>query len=228
MCSPMTTETSLIRERLETLPRAALLTLAVSLLALPGFAFLARRVGVGDLAVVRVAVQWTIALAVVALATRLEGRSLAALGFRRPGWVDLGYLLVTAVATLLVFVATGPLIESLGLPVRDGATAMSAGATLAVALLGAVTTGVVEEILFRGYPIERLIDATGSPLVAGAVTWGAFTLAHAAYWPLGNLLQVSLAAAVLTGAYLRRRNLVPVVGAHVLVWAFAVLGQFYG
>lgn len=55
-----------------------------------------------------------------------------------------------------------------------------------------------------------------------------FTLAHGAYWPLGNLLQVSLAAAVLTGVYLRRRPLVPVVGAHALVWAFAVLGQFYG
>ncbi len=38
----------------------------------------------------------------------------------------------------------------------------------------------------------------------------------------------SLVAAVFTVVYLRRRTLAPVVGTHVLVWAFSVLGQFYG
>lgn len=224
----MTTDTRRSRIPLEQLPPAALITLTISLFALPGFAVLTRRVATPDLAVFQFGVQWAIALAVVALATRVEGRSLPSLGFRRPEWVDLAYLLATAVATLLVFVVTGPIIESFGLPVRDGATAMGGGGALAVALASAVTAGVVEEILFRGYPIERLLDATGSPLVAGGITWGVFTLAHAVYWPLGNLIQVSVVAAVLTVVYLRRRTLVPVVGAHTLVWVFAVLGQFYG
>lgn len=219
--------TDMQRSRAGQLPAEALVTLAISLFALPGFALLTRHVDAPDPTIFGLAVQWVVVLAVVALATRVEGRTLASLGFRRPAWVDLGYLLGTAVATLLVFVATPPLIESLGLSVRDGATATTNG-TLALALLSAITTGVVEEILFRGYPIERLLDATGSALVAGGVTWGAFTLAHAVYWPLGNLLQVSVVAAVLTAVYLHRRTLVPVIGAHTLVWVFAVLGQFYG
>lgn len=42
------------------------------------------------------------------------------------------------------------------------------------------------------------------------------------------MLQTALVAAILTGVYLRRRTLVPVVGAHVLVWVFAVLGRVFG
>jgi membrane protease YdiL (CAAX protease family) len=105
---------------------------------------------------------------------------------------------------------------------------VAAGAGLGVALAGAVTTGVVEELLFRGYPIECLLDYTDSALVAGGTTWVVFTVAHAAVWPVGNLLQIAAVAAVLTVVYLRRRTLVPVAGAHALVWILAVLGQFYG
>ncbi|WP_338041830.1 CPBP family glutamic-type intramembrane protease [Natrialba taiwanensis] len=64
-------------------------------------------------------------------------------------------------------------------------------------------------------------------LSPGGITWIAFTVAHALNWPLGSLLQTALVAAVLTVVYLRRRTLVPVAGAHVLVWVFAALGQFY-
>ena len=55
-----------------------------------------------------------------------------------------------------------------------------------------------------------------------------FTAVHALNWLLGSLLQTALVSAILTVVYLRRRTLAPVIGAHVLVWAFAALGQFYG
>jgi membrane protease YdiL (CAAX protease family) len=224
----MATEKRSLRAQLGELPRVAVLTLALSLLALPAVAFAVRLLELNVSPVEEVAIRWAVALAVVGLTTRVERRSQAALGLRRPTAVDAVYLLGTTVATLFVFVATDPLVAALGLATRDGAGAMSADTTLAVGLLGAVTTGVVEELLYRGYPIERLLDATERPLVAGGLTWGVFTLAHATYWPLGNLVQVAAVAAVLTAVYLRRRTLVPVVGAHVLVWTLAVLGQVYG
>lgn len=224
----MATDTRSPAAKLARLSPESVLTLALSLLAVPGVAALAARLDLGLAPVAEVAVQWGVAAAVVGLAVGVEGRSLAALGVRRPSWVDLGYLLATALATLFVFAATDPLVAALGLPLRNGAGAMTTDAGLGVALLAAVTAGVVEELLFRGYPIERLLDATDSALMAGGLTWGAFTLAHATYWPLGNLVQVAATAAVLTVVYLRRRTLFPVVGAHVLVWVLAVLGQFYG
>lgn len=92
----------------------------------------------------------------------------------------------------------------------------------------AVTTGIVEEVLYRGYAIERLIEYTESSIIAGGVSWGTFTLAHAVVWPVGNLVQVATVSAIFTLVYTRRRSLFPVIGAHVLVWCLAVLGQIYG
>ncbi|WP_135854318.1 CPBP family intramembrane glutamic endopeptidase [Halorussus salinus] len=210
------------------IPPPTALGLVVSLLALPGFAWATTAFDLALSPVVFVAVQWAVALVVVALAVGVENRSLASVGFRRPERTDALAFAGTVVAAMVVFAATDPLVGALGLPIRDDAGTLSAGIGLSVALARAVTTGVVEEILFRGYPVERLLDFTDSPLLAGGTTWGVFTTAHAVVWPLGNLVQISAVAAVFTAVYLRRRTLVPVVGAHVAVWTLSVLGQFYG
>ncbi len=173
-------------------------------------------------------IHWGVALIVVGIAVKGEGLAVADLGFRRPAPVDLGYIVVTAIGILLVYAGTPPLIEALGLPVSESGGLVSTSAGIGVAIAYAVTIGTVEEILYRGYPIERLLAYTDSPLVAGGGTWIVFTAVHALNWPLGSLFQTALVAAVLTVVYLRRRTLVPVVGAHVLVWVFAALGQFYG
>lgn len=213
--------------RLTDMPPVTAGNIGLSLLALPLIALLGQTVveigPIGELAI-----QWGLVVAVVGIAVSSENQSLAEIGFRRPTWLDLGYTLVTVVAALVVFAGTDPVVAALGLPVAGDTGVMAAGVGIGVALAGAVTTGIVEEILFRGYPIERLLAYTDSPLVAGGLTWGVFTLAHAVVWPIGNLLQIAVVAAVLTVVYLRRRTLFPVIGAHVLVWAFAVLGQYYG
>jgi hypothetical protein len=224
----MAADTRTAVSALARLPPLTVGTIALSLLGLPLFVL---ALGAFDASVppaVSIGVFWALAAVVLGVAVGVEDLSLADVGFRRPGWVDLGYLLGTSVAVLLVYVLTDPLVSTLGLPVADDAGAVSAGAGIGVAIARAVTIGVVEEILYRGYPIERLLEYTDSPLVAGAVTWGVFTLAHVPRWPLGNLVQTALVAGVLTLVYLRRRTLVPVVGAHVLVWVFAALGQVYG
>jgi membrane protease YdiL (CAAX protease family) len=214
--------------QLRTVPPLTACVIGFSLLALPAFALLAETLPIARSPAAELAVQWGVAVLVVGTAVAVENRSFAAVGFRRPAWVDIGYLLGTSAVTLFVFVLTDPLVSALGLPVGDDAGTLATGVGLGLALMGAVTTGVVEEVLFRGYPIERLLEHTDSSLVAGGLTWMAFTVAHTVVWPLGNLLQIAAVAAVLTLVYLRRRTLVPVIGAHVLVWAFAVLGRFYG
>jgi membrane protease YdiL (CAAX protease family) len=213
--------------RLADIPPVTAGNLVLALLALPLFALLGQTiVEIGPIG--ELAIQWGLVVAVVGVAVSSEGQSLAEIGFRRPTWVDLGYTLAAVIAALLVFAGTDPVVDALGLPVAEDAARMSASVGLGIALAGAVTTGIVEEILFRGYPIERLLAYTDSPLVAGGLAWGVFTLAHAVVWPVGNLLQIAAVAAVFTIVYLRRRTLVPVISAHVLVWAFAVMGQYFG
>ncbi|MDL0122346.1 CPBP family intramembrane glutamic endopeptidase [Halobacterium salinarum] len=213
--------------RLADIPPVTAGNLVVALLALPLFALFGQTV-VEIAPVAELATQWGIVVAVVGVAISVEEQSFAGIGFRRPTWLDLGYTAATVIVVLLVFAGTDPVVEALGLPVTGDAGTMATGVGVGVALAGAVTTGIVEEILFRGYPIERLLAYTDSPLVAGGLTWGVFTVAHAAVWPVGNLLQIGAVAAMLTVVYLRRRTLFPVIGAHSLVWALAVMGQYYG
>jgi membrane protease YdiL (CAAX protease family) len=41
---------------------------------------------------------------------------------------------------------------------------------------------VAEEVLFRGYPIERIEELSGRRWVAPAISWAAFTYAHLGSW----------------------------------------------
>jgi len=210
------------------LPPRTVGNLVLALLGLPLSVILLESTNTDLGTVPTLGIHWMFALAVLGIAIYGEDLSFADLGFRKPTVVDLGYLLITTVGILLVYTVTPPLIEGLGLPVGEGGGLVGTSAGIGVAIAYAVTIGTVEEILFRGYPIERLLAYTDSSLVAGGFTWVVFTAAHAVNWPLGSLLQTAAVAAMLTVVYLRRRTLAPVVGAHVFVWVFAALGQFYG
>ncbi|AEH37067.1 CPBP family intramembrane glutamic endopeptidase [Halopiger xanaduensis] len=220
-----TTETRSAPPGIGAIPPVTGVTLVIALVALPALTFVGRVLELSQ--PVSFALQWLVAIAVIAITVGVEDRPLSSIGFRRPAWIDLGYLLAAAAGALLVFVFTGPLVEALGLPVESGTSGLGELPGLPLAIAMAVTAGVVEEILYRGYAIERLLEYSGSALVAGGFTWLAFTLAHAVAWPLGNLLQVAAVTAIFVVVYLRRRTLVPVVGAHVLVWLLPVLGAFF-
>jgi membrane protease YdiL (CAAX protease family) len=210
------------------LPPITIGNLLLALLGLPMIVVLLGVTNTDLSSVATMGIHWALAIVVLGIAVSSEDLSLPDVGFRRPARIDIGYIVGTSVAILLVYTLTPPLIESLGLPVSEGGGLVDASAGIGVAIAYAITIGVVEEVLYRGYPIERLLAYTDSPVVAGGLTWVVFTAVHLLHWPLGSLLQTSLVAAVLTVVYLRRRTLAPVVGAHVCVWVFAALGQFYG
>jgi len=210
------------------MPTVTQLTVAVALLALPVLVALIDALGLTPGPLAEVALQWTVALAVLGVVVGVEDRPLASVGVRRPAWRDLAYLVGTAAVVLAVFVVGPTVLATVGLPVADGVSSLESTPGIGVALVGAVTTGVVEEVLYRGYPLERLLEYTDSAVVAGTLTVVVFTLAHLVTWPIGNVVLVATVSVVLTVVYLRRRTLFPVVGAHAGIWALAVLGQYYG
>lgn len=213
---------------LSRMPTVTQLTVVVALVALPVLVALVDELGLALAPLAESALQWAVALAVLGVVVGVEDRPLASVGFRWPAWRDLAYLVGTAVATLAVFILGPWVLSAVGLPVADGVSSLESPPNIAVALFGAVTTGVVEEILYRGYPLERLLEYTDSAAVAGTLTVVVFTLAHLITWPVGSVALVAAVSVVLTVVYLRRRTLVPVVGAHAGIWVLAVLGQYYG
>jgi membrane protease YdiL (CAAX protease family) len=71
-----------------------------------------------------------------------------------------------------------------------------------------MTGALTEEVLFRSYPIERLIQMTGRPWLAGLITVLAFTLLHLFAWDWIHVLTVVLPGGIfLMLFYLWRRNL---------------------
>jgi|GEM_PF-760847 membrane protease YdiL (CAAX protease family) len=120
------------------------------------------------------AIKWAIVAILLVIVVRFESDSLTSIGFVRPRLRDIGWALFLIVAVVGVFALTDPLVTALGLPTEQGIAQPS----LAVGIGSAITAGITEEIMFRGYPIERLIDAGYGPVAAGGLTWALFTVAH--------------------------------------------------
>jgi len=82
---------------------------------------------------------------------------------------------------------------------------------------------IAEEILFRGYAIERLRELTGSLSIAGILSCTVFSLEHLGVWGWGHLLIAGSAGVMLTLLYIWRRNLWVNMIAHFVPDAIGLL-----
>jgi membrane protease YdiL (CAAX protease family) len=165
------------------------------------------------------AVWWAYAAMVLVWLTRIEGRSLASIGFRTPTWRTLVFavlagLVLTAIM-FLHFAVLGPLLH------LDTAAAGAVRAKIMQTpywyrMLLVLRAAVVEEILFRAYLMEKVRQLSGSWLVAGVVSVVAFTLAHLSGWGLVHLIPVFGAAIVFAALYRWRRDTPCNIIAHFL------------
>src|SRR5205823_2213248 len=132
---------------------------------------------------------WGLAALVLLWSLMVEGRGLASIGLRVPDWK-------TAVFGVL---GAGVILGGAGgalhyltpiLHLEHNAEALQKMLDLPypARVMLVLRAAVVEEILFRGYAIERLQELTGSRVVAGAVSLAAFTFAHLAYWGWTQLI----------------------------------------
>lgn len=146
---------------------------------------------------------------------RKERLPLASIGLHAPRWSTI------FVAALLWLVAL-QLLPILTVPLRDaGATAAPDSLRRLIALpvwfrvVVALTGGVVEEVLYRGYAIERLTTMTGNQWRAAAIATIAFAMAHIPAWGIRYALIAHLPFGVIaTLCYLWRRDLLANILAH--------------
>jgi membrane protease YdiL (CAAX protease family) len=82
---------------------------------------------------------------------------------------------------------------------------------------------IAEELLFRGYPISRLEELSGSRVLAAVVSWAGFTYAHLSYWGAAQLIVAGWGGLILTLLFLWRRNLWTNILAHWLTDAAGFL-----
>lgn len=82
--------------------------------------------------------------------------------------------------------------------------------------IGVIFGGIAEELLYRGYAVERIAALTGSYWIAGMVSVAIFGLAHVPTWGWGPALSTVVSGAIATVFYIWQRDLVAIVIAHVI------------
>jgi uncharacterized protein len=144
-----------------------------------------------------------------------EHQSLASIGFQRPGWSTLVSGVLVAIVGLFLPLITTPLTNALGSEgVKAGLQQLSAMPIWLRVCVG-ITGGAVEEILYRGYAIERLDQITGRRWLGALIALMVFTLAHIPAWGVAFALTADLLAGiVLTLFYLWKRDLFANTIAH--------------
>lgn len=162
-------------------------------------------------------VWWGFGAVILAWVLFAERSSLRSIGLRKPDarTVLWGCLFVVPLmaSVMLCYAVLFPL---LGLK-QDMATTRSIVAVpLWLQIVTMLRAGIVEEILFRGYPIERLTDLTGRRWFAATFAGAMFIAAHAGGWAASQLLVVAFGTVILTALYLWRRDLVACMIAHAL------------
>ena len=168
-------------------------------------------------------IYWVLVAATLAYVVGVERMPLRSIGFRKPTVRDALAALAVAAATIaglavMYFVVFPALHISEDQQIDK---LMSAPAWwLAISV---VRAGVSEEVLFRGYPVERLQELSGNRFIAFIVPLVPFTLAHVGPWGWSHVLVAAFGGAMLAGLYMWRRNLWVSILAHCLIDGVAVL-----
>ena len=189
--------------------------LAVALLGIPATVQLFRLLPSGDAAML--AREFTLlALGALLLVIVLKGerRPLSSVGlsFRRPGR-SLVWGVLLACACFAALVACLGVFSLVGLSYGEGAGVSPSLGVVAVTVFRA---GVVEELFYRGFAIERLTELGCSRWIAATFTSLAFAGFHYRQGVAGMVLALVLGA-LLTGFYLWKRDLLAAMTGHFLV-----------
>lgn len=160
---------------------------------------------------------WTgFAVLMLVWVVRVERLPPASIGLVRPGWGTLGWGVAATVALLatamLSFVVIAPL---LGFAQNMRTTAAVVQVPLWLMLTTAVVAGISEEVLYRGYAIERLHFLTGRRWPAALLAGLAFWLTHMR-WGGAQMIVVAFGTAIFVALYLWKRDLPMVILAHIL------------
>ena len=208
-----------------TLPALVGLIAALILPLLP----IGKWIAPGDLMpalLIREAMWWFYAAAVIGWLHFAERLPVSSIGLRRPTAKTFLFAILAAGAILTVFVLHFAVIVR-AFHLNTAAALAQRNQILAkpfwFRLLMVLRAAVVEEIIFRGYMIEKIRQLTRSMLLAISVSVLAFSVAHVSGWGLVQLIPVFVSGLVLALLYVWKRDLPCNMFAHFITDGFGFL-----
>lgn len=209
MCAEIVAQETLAKRPATTWRTIAGLAGALFFGLAPVAKWLAPGSGLGAM-LVREAVWWVIAATILVWLRWGEGLPLKSIGMQTINWKSIMFGVFAAIgATVAMAVQFAVIIPKFHL---DAAPALTAQKVILSTpywfrVLLVLRAAVVEEILFRGYLIEKLRRVTGNIWIAVPGSAAAFTYAHLAGWGAVQLIPVAAAGLIFALLYAWRRDL---------------------
>lgn len=162
---------------------------------------------------------WLLALSVCLYVTQVEKRPLTSIGWEKLTWKSI--LLAIGLGVLLsILVPVLTLLISMVIPASDSGSISQVATSFPwwVILLSVITAGVTEEVLFRAYPISRLLEKTNNKWLSVIISLIFFICIHSSGWNLAHIIGVVVPlGAILSALFLWKRNLLFVIIVHIMI-----------
>jgi membrane protease YdiL (CAAX protease family) len=174
----------------------------------------------------REAIWWCFAAAILLWLTLAERLPPSSIGFRAPTWKSVAFgILAAVVTTAIMVVCFTVIVRALHLSLAAALAQQQAilRTPFWYRVLLVLRAAVVEEILFRGYLIEKVRQLSGNTPLAVVISIVAFSLAHLRAWGPAQLIAVSAVGTVLALLYVWRRDLPSNMFCHFLTDAAGFL-----
>lgn len=178
--------------------------------------------GIGHLVAYEI-IWWILTFSVLIYVRKVEARPLSSIGFRTfrawdvPLGLAAGFLMLTGIAG--IYYGLLPMLH-----LSEGQQVNQLLMTpLWWRIASVVRAGIGEEVLFRGYAIERGRELFGSMRIASTLSWLVFTVEHVSTWGWSHLIIAGFGGLLLTLLYVWRRSLWINIIAHVVVDGASVL-----
>ena len=160
---------------------------------------------------------WGLVVLIMMLVVYWEKQPLRSIGLRPFNWRSVLWGLALAGAFILLTPVWADALRRVGLPPSyEGGFTKLVGLPQWFLVFAAVTAGVAEETLYRGYAVERLALLTGNYWLGGLISLVVFTLAHVPAWGKGPLLIFLISGGAITLFYIWRRDLLACIIAHAV------------
>lgn len=167
--------------------------------------------------------KWVVVGVLLAIVVYWERRTLASIGLDRPSARQVAVGVAAGVGGLVAgLLATGVAVAALGLE-QPETLSVVASLSLPVKLAVVATAVVAEELLWRGYPIERLTELTGRVWIGAAVSGLVFLAVHYPAWGLVGAIPQAVFTLVLVGVYVWSRNVVVSMVTHGVINTVMIL-----
>ncbi len=160
---------------------------------------------------------WALAAAVIAIALFWEKQPLQSVWLKPFQWQSVLWGLLLVGLNYAVFLPAGEWVRR-----SAGLAGFSAGMEeimkfpLWYRVLAVIGAGILEELLFRGYTVTRLITLTGRVWLAALLAWAGFGLLHMPMWGPGFVVSGLIGGAGAMAFFVWRKDLLAMMVFHTI------------